>query len=548
MKAFARILSLVLALLLVGSMALAETPAASAAAPDSKYFDANGNMILPLVDEPVTFRVMWCKQAQDKGGIDDKAILTQAFKDTNIRWEIEEVPEQAWAEKVAVVFASNDLPDLFCGRIDNLINFTDQCVDVTDLLPQYAPYMADFYFNKYPAIYGAEAFEGRMYSMPQVRVNNIRYFGGWEINTAWLKRVGMEIPQTLDEFYQVLNAFKEQDANGNGDPNDEIPYSFVKLSKVNGVGERNALHWMNAFGMINDGANQSEHYIMVEDGEVIFTPVDQRFRAMLEYLNKLYSEGLVDKDSFVQEVTDQYAKASGDKVGFATCGGLITELWGETVSKDIEYMLPPLSEYGRALKQNDPPAELNLHVYTITKACEHPELLLLFQEYCNRTFENRVLSLFGPEGGAWVWNEDKQMVNNSDFTGKPYSTVQQARATLAPNYRMASIMEEGDEGRRKYTGLSLKYNESHKVFYGPEGGAAYDECFPLGNDTAENTALRAEMFAEIDPYIQNFVADCIMNGLDDAKWSQHLATCEKLNIGDFVAGYQDLYDRLTSLK
>lgn len=517
---------------------------AEPSAPDEQYFDGDGNMILPLVQEPVTFRVMWSKQAQDKGGISDKPVLAQAFAATGVNWDVEEVSETGWAEKVSVVFASNDLPDLFCGKIDNLINFTDQCVDVTDMLPRYAPYMYDFYFNQYPAIVNAEAFSGRLYSMPQVRVNNINYFGGWDINGAWLERVGMEIPETLDEFLGVMRAFKEQDANGNGDPNDEIPMSFVKMNKQNGVGERGVLQWMNAFGMVNDGANKAEHYIMVEDGKVIFTPVDVRFRAMLQYLHTLYAEDLIDKDCFVQEVTDQYAKASNNQIGFATCGGLITELWGETVSPDMRYMLPPLSEYGRALMQNDPPAELTLHAYTITKACQNPELLLMFQEYCNSSFENRVLSLFGPEGGAWVWNEDKQMVNNSNFEGKPYSTVQQARASLAPNYRMASIMEAGDEGRRKYTGFSLMYNESHKVFYGPEGGAAYDECFPLGNDTLESTTERAEMFAEIDPYIQNFVADSIMNGIDDAKWDGHVATCAKLNIGQFVAGYQELYDRL----
>ena len=45
------------------------------------------------------------------------------------------------------------------------------------------------------------------------------------INKAWLDRVGMEVPQTTEEFKEVLRAFKEQDANGNGDPNDEIPLS-----------------------------------------------------------------------------------------------------------------------------------------------------------------------------------------------------------------------------------------------------------------------------------------------------------------------------------
>ena len=35
------------------------------------------------------------------------------------------------------------------------------------------------------------------------------------------------MPTTLDELYNVLLAFKENDANGDGDPNNEIPFDFA---------------------------------------------------------------------------------------------------------------------------------------------------------------------------------------------------------------------------------------------------------------------------------------------------------------------------------
>jgi len=519
---------------------------APASGPAEQYFNQDGSMKLPLVKEPVTFKVLWLKQAQDKGTMADKVILNKAFKETGIKWDIEEVSEQGWLEKIAVLFASNDLPDLICGKIDNLINFKEQCLDVTDLLPSYAPYMADFFMKKYPAVYGAEAFEGRLYSLPQIRVhNNASTSSFWMINRDWLANVGMKSPTTIDELYAVLKAFKEKDANGNGDPNDEIPYSFVGINDQKGAGDRNLLRWMNAFGMINDGRNKVEHYIMVEIGKVLFTPSDDRFLAMLQFLNKLYSEGLMDKDGFVQSGPDCYSKASSGRVGFAIGGGLISETFGDKVGSRIDYILPPVTPYGRALRLNDPPAELNLHVYTITKACKNPELLLLFQEYCNTGFENRVLSLFGPEGGAWKW-DNGEMINQTNYSGKAYGTVAQARATLAPNYRMASIMELGDEQKRRYTGLSKKYQDAAKGFY-PQGGG-YKECFPLGNDSLDNDARRIEQFTEIDTYIQNFVAKSVMTGIDQKGWETHLKMCEKLDVKDFVADYQRLYDKLMKLR
>lgn len=54
------------------------------------------------------------------------------------------------------------------------------------------------------------------------------------INKAWLDRLGMEMPTTVDEWYEVLKAFKEQGANGNGDPNDEIPLTGSAKTNLTG--------------------------------------------------------------------------------------------------------------------------------------------------------------------------------------------------------------------------------------------------------------------------------------------------------------------------
>ena len=53
----------------------------------------------------------------------------------------------------------------------------------------------------------------------------MRYGNKPYIRKTWLDALGLEIPTTVEEYHNVLKAFKEQDANGNGDPNDEIPYS-----------------------------------------------------------------------------------------------------------------------------------------------------------------------------------------------------------------------------------------------------------------------------------------------------------------------------------
>ena len=51
------------------------------------------------------------------------------------------------------------------------------------------------------------------------------------------------------------------------------------------------------------------------------------------------------------------------------------------------------------------------------------------------------------------------------------------------------------------------------------------------------------LFADIDTYIKYFVAESVTNGIDEAKWQEHLTQLEKLRIDEYVALYQDMYDR-----
>lgn len=506
----------------------------------SRYYDENGEFILPISDGSYTYKILWEKDVNDVGTIEDKEILMQALEATGIKIEVEEVSSQSWDERLSVLFASGDLPDIICGPINNIANFTDQCMDITDLLPEYAPWMYDFMYHQEPAVASSEVINGRLYSLPQVRINGVypRFF--WSINTKWLERVGLDIPTTTDELYEVLKAFKEQDANGNGDPNDEIPYSFFGLDNNDGL-----YSWMNMFGLINDGANRAQQYIMVEDGQVLFVPTDDRFYEMLQYLNKLYSEGLLDQDGMVQEYTDRTAKGNADQLGFINAGGLMTTVTGNEVGEEFTYLLPPASKYGSVIQQNDPAGELANHIFTITTACEHPEELLVMCEWMNSSSENRFVGRFGPEGAGWVFDDEGKRANHSDFTNKPYANRSQASLTTGGQNRLPVLCTLEEEKMRAYVGFSIEYNEFGMNDYGPAGGHAYEEGFPLGNDTLEAAAERSQMFTEIDTYIQNFVAESVTLGIDEAKWKNHLDRCAALDVKGYLESYQSLYDTLT---
>ncbi len=172
----------------------------TAAGYDARYFDEEGNMQLPLTDGSYTYKILWKKFATDVGTPEDKYMLQQALEATGIKVEIEEVSEQAWEEKLSVVFASGDLPDLILGETNNLINYLDQCLDLTELFPMYCPFMSDFFLNEYPNAAKKNTFNDRLYSLSSVRINGMHSDTLWAINKVWLERINMEVPTTQMSF------------------------------------------------------------------------------------------------------------------------------------------------------------------------------------------------------------------------------------------------------------------------------------------------------------------------------------------------------------
>ena len=89
---------------------------------------------------------------------------------------------------------------------------------------------------------------------------------GLMMRKDWLENVGMEAPTTIDEWYDVLTAFKEGDPNGNGEQ-DEIPFD---------AGSGGLLLFMPAFGITNGW------YVNPETGKVGYGQYSEEYKAYLE--------------------------------------------------------------------------------------------------------------------------------------------------------------------------------------------------------------------------------------------------------------------------
>lgn len=256
----------------------------------------------------------------------DMAWVSQLEEAAGATIEWEEVSAD-WDQKKPAMLAAGDIPDLIVGvgaisdaDMATFNGLFEDLSDDMDALPN-----VQGMFDAVPATEQmATRPDGAIYSIPSYRrfwpLTTTRQY----INQVWLDNLGLEVPTTWDELFDVLTAFKEEDANGNGDPNDEIPMDWAPASTT-GFGGFEATSFLSSLGMpISDGGSST---YFVEDGKVgsIFT--DPRYRTVVEFLHRCYAAGLISEQVMTQDYSAYQSVGRGDgdtaAVGFS---------WGWTAS------------------------------------------------------------------------------------------------------------------------------------------------------------------------------------------------------------------------
>ena len=150
--------------------------------------------------------------------------------------------------------------------------------------------------------------DGHIYTIPYVCTDTTVGYSPY-INTKWLENVGMSMPTTTDEFEAVLKAFKEQDANGNGDASDEIPFSTDPNNK----------HIEAMAGYF--GLPMNKLGIAIQNEKVVYGGVSDTYREFLSWFHKLYAEGLVDVELYTQDSSTWEGKGNQDLYGVSIAYG-----------------------------------------------------------------------------------------------------------------------------------------------------------------------------------------------------------------------------------
>ena len=351
---------------------------------------------LPLVDEGTYGFSIFCDDSKEKP---EYYMLDEFKKQTNVDVEMRIFPYETATERLNLDLNSGDYADVVGGwTLSDSMILTygvnqGVFIPLEDYFAEYCPRITEIL--DLPGVREEmTAPDGHIYAIPYVCDDTKVGYSPY-INGRWLKNVGMDIPTTTEEFEAVLKAFKEQDANGNGDPNDEIPFSADPNNK----------HIESMTGWF--GLPMGKSGIGILDDEVVFAGASSTYREFLSWFNSLYEQGLIDLEIFTQDSSTWEGKGNRDLYGVSIAygsgefSGIVLE-GGEKSEFDV---LPVLKTDKGGMGMRD---TNGFSVYrtqaVITDNAEHPEVICRWFDNAFQ-LENGIGCNRGPVGTV-VFKED----------------------------------------------------------------------------------------------------------------------------------------------
>ncbi|MCK0473683.1 extracellular solute-binding protein [Halalkalibacter sp. APA_J-10(15)] len=236
-------------------------------------------------------------------GSDDPHVQ-QVLEETGVEYELMTPPAGSDAtEYLNMLFASEDYPDIFrpIGGMERTLIQQGAALPLDDLLPEYAPHVWNSIPEEAWDVVRAATPDGKIYYVPKVYTIPER---AALLRQDWLNNVGLEMPETLEEYREMLIAFRDQDPNGNGEQ-DELPTSGREFGT-----------WMDhLFAMFGVAMWEGHPEWDIYDGEIQYAGVTENMKEAIIFIRELYEEELLDKETFLNKGDVWTAKINNNLVG-----------------------------------------------------------------------------------------------------------------------------------------------------------------------------------------------------------------------------------------
>ncbi|MBO0991870.1 extracellular solute-binding protein [Bacillus sp. SD088] len=492
---------------------------------------------MPIVDEPITLEFMARKS--DADNYDEVLIWKEYEKMTGIHIDWNLVPSSGWTEKRNLALSSGDYKDVFYTAAlssSDLSEYGSQgmFLKLNDLIEQYMPNLTEV-LKEYPEIEkGLYDADGNIYSLPGLYEPDFwSVISGHKlwVREDWLEKLGMDVPETTDEFYDYLKAVKETDLIGNG-KNEEIPFGSYSLDGLKG--------WMRgSFGLANRGSSHTFVDFDPESDGLRFIPTTDRYKEMLEYLHKLYDEGLIQENIFSSANDNNSSYANGTNGLHGSTVFVNTEaIYGEEEGSKFIGIAPLEGPHGDRMVSTQRSPIAAKGAFVITDKNEHVPETLRWLDYFYSD-EGAKFFFMGIEGETYEENEDGKLEFVDKIKNSPDGLTMEQELSKYVTYLgggYPGIMKEQFFDGAESIPSSLAAAEEMKPYM-------LEEVWPEFSYTSEEYKKRSTLAADIEKYVKEMEDKFISGSESFENWDKYVNTIEKMNLEEYMEIENTAYER-----
>ena len=349
-----------------------------------------------------------------------------------------------------------------------------------------------------------------------------------------LDKLGLAVPETIDEWYNVLTAFKKAG----------VKWPFT------------AMTWFPAYSGDFLGAYQTQGLGGTGngvypglDGKMVYGPMQPGYKDYLTTMNKWYKEGLIDPDFITLRdwgVMDT-KMTSGQSAACVHFLSRITQFTasGKATDPNFEMVAAPHPVLNKGdkqyLMQADLPVTGGSYVYA-----KSPKLkeAIRYMDY-GYTPEGQMLINFGIEGESYTLDSSGKPVYTELITKDPNSkgwTLLQSMGmyvevqNIAPTVEWATHFEQ--------TKLTIPAARNAVNVW---KNAQLSTFFPISAFN-EGEVKVVEKQTDLSTYVEEMTAKFIMGTEPISNFDKYVERIKQLNVDAIVAAYQAAYDRYNSRK
>jgi ABC-type glycerol-3-phosphate transport system substrate-binding protein len=481
------------------------------------------------------------------------ARLTSDLAEMGIKLELDLIPDDQYETVIQTQIAAGldcdfvNITGVDLGTRMSLIK-QGMLVPMNDIWDNYSDGTAkEYYNNGYGTVVSSRNImeDGNTYWVSPVTVGkyNEEAWGGFigpMIRKDWLDKLGLPVPKTTEELFNVLKAFRDQDANGNGEQDEIITVDYEKFS--NGIAQLYGLGWETVYVDYLTGNATSPWY-------------QESMKDYITYMNRLYEEGLLDISGQGNE------KKAENKVS------LINDWWVETwVEPGIitpegapkPYLLGFLCEAVQGKKPllgRQGAVQKGSIDFAVTKQADKEAVGKLLDYIASEKYAT--LSEFGIEGYTYQVLENGKL-SKLPANGTPEVDVISAVPALWVNNSILPRFEITDRAQEliscKESGYTMGYPENGFA----EKAAAIEDVYKnqeayaftyMGTEseiavaTEEEIDTIADIQVNIDTYCSELLAKLILGEESLDNWDNCIKEMQELGLDRMIEITQNRFDR-----